>query len=91
MIMEADSTNPEKKNKKVKKTRKLHYSNDVAEVNRVFLLSANTYFLNSHWSKSITIGYSPETFETQILFLNAESGKKMCLSAFEWCGIYVSM
>lgn len=76
------------KNKKLKKTRTL---NDVVETNRVYLLLANTYFLNSHWSKSISVGYSPETFETQMLFLNADTGKKIYLSAFEWCGIYVSM
>lgn len=87
-MMEANSTT-DPKNKKVKKTRKLNYSNDVAEANRVYLLLANTYFLNSYWSKSITVGYSPETFETQMLFMN--SGKQICLSTFEWCGIYVSM
>lgn len=78
--------------KKIKRVKKItQKSNDVADANRVYLLLANTYFLNNRWNKSITVGYSPETFDTQMLFMNADTGKKIFLSTFEWCGIYVSM
>lgn len=55
------------------------------------LLFAHTYFLNLQWSKSVSIGYCPDTFQLKILLNNGGSESRIVLSQFEWGGLYHSL
>lgn len=55
------------------------------------LLYAHTYFLNSTWSKSISIGYCPDTFQLKVILNDCFGERRILLSTFEWCGLMYSL
>lgn len=51
------------------------------------LLYAHTYFLNTIWSKTISIGYCPDTFQLRIILNDCFGERRILLSTFEWSGL----
>lgn len=54
------------------------------------LLYAHTYFLNTIWSKSISIGYCPDSFQLRLIFNECFGERRIVLSIFEWTGLVYS-
>lgn len=61
------------------------------DVNLLSLLYASTYFLNTQWSKSVVVGYCPETFQLKIVLNDSENRQRGVFSQFEWGGFYYSL
>lgn len=84
-----DTTKNHGTRRKYVKTEQVHEVPQSKPLVQLFsLLYAYTYFLNLRWSKSLSIGYCPDTFQLKILLNDSRSDGRIILSQFEWGGLY---
>lgn len=75
---------------KTRQVREVHHPDDTVSL-LCSLLYAHTYFLNSTWSKTISIGYCPDTFQLKVILNDCFGERRILLSIFEWCGLVYSL